>query len=72
MKSEEALRGIPILVITSGVVSERSKLEVLEGFGIPIMQSSKSEEELLAYIEAALISQRSVRRADLVEEERGH
>jgi len=72
MKSEEGLRGIPMLVITGGAMSERSKLEVLEGFGIPIMQSSWSEEELFAHIEGALIGKGSVRRADRVEEERSH
>ena len=70
MKSEEALRGIPVIVITGGVVSERSKLEVFEGFGIPMIQAPWSEEDLFDRIESALIGQSSVRRGDRVQEER--
>jgi PAS domain S-box-containing protein len=59
MKSEDDLRGIPVFVIADGVVSERSKLEVLEGFGIPMIQSPWSEEDLFDRMEGALISRSS-------------
>jgi PAS domain S-box-containing protein len=53
MKSDERLRGIPILVVTGGV-ADRAKHEILEGFGIPTIEVPWSEERLFDRIEGAL------------------
>jgi PAS domain S-box-containing protein len=54
MKSDEGLRGVPILVVTGGV-ADRAKHEILEGFGIPTIEVPWSEERLFDRIEGALV-----------------
>ncbi len=68
MKSEEALRGIPIVAAAGGIVSDRSKLEMLEGFGIPMIQAPWSEEEVFSRIEGALVGLSSVRGGESLDE----
>lgn len=53
MKSDESLRGVPILVVTGGV-ADLAKHEILEGFGIPTIEVPWSEDRLFERIEGAL------------------
>jgi PAS domain S-box-containing protein len=64
LKSDEILRRTPILVVTGDVIVDRAKHEILEGFGIPIMQQPWSEEELFDRIEGALIGRNGAEAAN--------
>jgi CheY-like chemotaxis protein len=68
MRSNESYRRTPIVVVTGSVLVDRGKHEILEGFGIPLMQKPWSEDELFDRIEGALIGRSAGRNAILPKE----
>ena len=54
MKGDAALRSIPIIAITGGVM-DPDKNSILEGFGIPSLAKPWREDDLFDRIEAAFV-----------------
>jgi len=59
VKSEHSLRNVPIVAVT-GAELDRARVEILEGFAVPVLGKPWKLEELLTCIEDAMIGKQYV------------